>query len=340
MRELWSRTFQPGLARLRPCPSCHRPMQEVPVTLPQAAQHLDVCRPCQFVWFDPSEFEVMPPRPPKPVVIDRTPQAVKEAVAIAQVERMGRELADAEPDLTDLRNVPALLGFPVETEQGDYRQTPWLTWSVALLVAIVSVFAFRHDSLTEQFALVPATAWRLGGLTLLTSFFLHGGLWHLLGNLYFLVVFGDNVEEFLGRWRWLSLVIASTVVGGLFHLMANPHDPTPCVGASGGISGLLAFYAFRFPRARLGMRIWMRYSYRAPWITFPAWGGFAVWIGLQLFGVLQQVSGFSHVSSLAHLGGAIVGIAAWLLWRRIEVPPELLPRAEAGEAPPRRPKQT
>ena len=334
MRELWSRTFNRTLPRHRPCPSCTVPMQEVAIGLATGSLTLDVCRACQFVWFDPREFEVMPPASLKPVPVDRTPQAVKEAVAIAQVEQMARQQAEEEPDLTDWRNIPALLGIPVETEPGRFRNFPWATWVVAGLVTVVSVLGFTHRGLFNEFALVPADFWRHGGVTSLTSFFLHGGIWHLLGNLYFLIVFGDNVEDYLGRWRWLVLLLAATVVGDLLHVFADPHSMLPCVGASGGISGLMAFYAFRFPKARLGMRIWMRYSYRAPWITFPAWGGFAVWIGLQCFGIVQQISGFSHVSSLAHVGGAAVGVGLWLLWHRIEIQPDALPSAEIGEAPP------
>jgi membrane associated rhomboid family serine protease len=178
--------------------------------------------------------------------------------------------------------------------------------------------AFRHESLIGEFALIPDRALRLGGLTLVTSFFLHAGWWHLVGNLYFLIVFGDNVEEYLGRGRWLLLLLFANLAGALSHLLAEPHSSIPCIGASGGISGLLAFYAFRFPKARLGLRIWMRYSYRAPWVTFPAWAGFAVWMALQFLGVFEQMNGLSNVSAMAHLGGAAAGIVAWRVWRDID----------------------
>lgn len=257
----------------------------------------------------------------EPVAVDMTPQAAKEAIALAQVERLGRELAEQEPDWDDIRNVPALLGFPVETEQGRFHRLPWATWLVAVLVAIISVLAFSHQKILDDFALVPAEVGRLAGLTVITSFFLHGGIWHLAGNLYFLIVFGDNVEDYLGRWRWLFLLFFAVISGALAHVLLNLNDTTPCVGASGGISGLLAFYAFRFPKARLGIRVWSRYSYAAPWITFPAWGGFVAWICLQLVGVWQQMEGISNVSSVAHLGGIVVGIAAWWLWRDIETSP-------------------
>jgi membrane associated rhomboid family serine protease len=84
----------------------------------------------------------------------------------------------------------------------------------------------------------------------------------------------------------------------------------------------------------LGLRLWLRYMFRPYWVTFPVWGWFALWMALQVFGVMQQLNGLATISSLAHLGGAGVGILAWWVWRRIEVAPELLPNAEAGAAPP------
>lgn len=311
-------------------------MQEITLGLGLEALVLDVCRACQFVWFDPREFEAMPSRPVPVKPVDRTPQAAREAIAIMQAGQLAKRQVEAEPDWGELRNIPTLLGMPVELEPGRFSRTPWLTWTVAALVALVSLVAFGRPGMIQEFALVPADFWRHGGLTALTSFFLHGGILHLVGNLYFLVVFGDNIEDYLGRWRWLLLLVLATVGGDLLHFAADPDSATPCIGASGGISGLLAFYACRFPKARLGMRYWSRYAWRSHWFTFPAWGGFTCWIILQLFGVGQQLAGFSRVSALAHIGGALVGVLAWVVWRRIEICPDSLPQAAAGEAPPSR----
>jgi membrane associated rhomboid family serine protease/Zn-finger nucleic acid-binding protein len=334
MRDLWARTFNQNLPRHRPCPSCAVPMQEVTLPAAEGALVLDVCRACQFVWFDAREFEAMPALPPEPAPVDRTPPAVRQALAVAEVERIGREQAAAEPDLSDWRNLPAFLGLPVETEPDRFQHFPWLTWTVAALVTLLSLVGFADKDFLSRCAVVPAEFWGSLGLTSLTAFFVHGGVLHLASNLYFLIVFGDNVEDYLGRRRWLLLLAAATFAGDVLHVLADPHATTPCIGASGGIAGLMAFYAFKFPKARLGLRVWMRYAWRAPWVTFPAWGGFAVWTALQCFGILQQLSGFSHVSSLAHVGGAATGILAWALWRNLEARPDQLPAAAPGAAPP------
>jgi membrane associated rhomboid family serine protease len=153
-------------------------------------------------------------------------------------------------------------------------------------------------------------------LTFISSFFLHAGVFHLLSNLYFLVIFGDNVEEWLGWKKYLLLLAAATVVGNLFHMSLNMESTLPCVGASGGISGVLAFYALQFPRARLRMLVgcYMRYG----WVKVPAWALFIFWLVFQYVGVRQQVAGLSNVSALAHLGGVVAGLAFWIISREME----------------------
>jgi membrane associated rhomboid family serine protease len=151
---------------------------------------------------------------------------------------------------------------------------------------------------------------RDGGSTVFTSFFLHAGILHLAGNLYFLLIFGSNVEDCLGRWRFVALVLLATVVGDMLHVIAQPHSTIPCVGASGGISGLIAFYALKFPRTQLDIMI------RYRWVQIPAWGTFIVWVAMQSMGAMMQLAGFSNVAALAHIGGAMVGVLFWLGHRR------------------------
>jgi membrane associated rhomboid family serine protease len=95
----------------------------------------------------------------------------------------------------------------------------------------------------------------------------------------------------------------------------------PCVGASGGISGVIVFYALQFPRARLGFL--MRYFFYFRWIQFPAWVALVLWLLMQTFTVVMQISGFSNVAATAHLGGAAAGFFLWLEWRRRESRPLL-----------------
>ncbi len=114
--------------------------------------------------------------------------------------------------------------------------------------------------------------------------------------------------------RYLALVALAAFIGDLAHMALDPRSETPCIGASGGIAGVITLYALNFPRMRLAflMRLgvaWFR------WIRLPAWLVFVLWILFQVIGTLEQKAGMSSVSSAAHLGGAAVGILAWILWR-------------------------
>jgi membrane associated rhomboid family serine protease len=204
----------------------------------------------------------------------------------------------------------------VHFENIEQADRPWATWSLGALMVLISFWGFSDlATAVDNFGMIPAEMWRYGGLTLITSFFLHAGLLHLFGNLYFLLVFGGRVETTLGHWRFLLLVFAATVVGHCFHAAWDPHSLRPCIGASGGISGVLVFYAFKFPGSVLA---WFSLRYFR-WIHVPAWAWFALWLAIQLIGISMQRSGLSNVSALAHVGGVTSGFLLWLCWRKVGV---------------------
>src|SRR5438045_7854469 len=92
-------------------------------------------------------------------------------------------------------------------------------------------------------------------------------------------------------------------------LQSAPNSTIPCIGASGGIAGVITFYALAFPQAKIGF-LW-RYFYYFRWIRLPAWFVFVLWIFFQIIGAYEQKIGISSVSSFAHLGGAGVGLVTW-----------------------------
>ena len=157
----------------------------------------------------------------------------------------------------------------------------------------------------ENWGLIPAEFGRHFGLTFLTSFFLHGSVFHLLGNLYFLIVFGDNTEDILGKRRFLLLLAMASFVGDACHIAFDPRAALPSVGASGGISGILAYYCLRFPTARVGFVWWFR------WFSVPVGIMFALWVSSEIFDALWITAGFTQVAVFAHLGGAAVGVLFW-----------------------------
>mgnify|MGYP001075468935 FL=1 len=318
VRTLWVAATQGRVRSSLLCPSCRKPMSEasVGVNLPVT---VDVCELCQFVWTDAGELEQMPAAPPpvKPQEPDLPPEA-KEALARAKVEALSKRTQryGIEEDIPDnlLQAALLVLGLPVEEDNFLQRQ-PYMTWITAFTIAVISILAFFHmERALNTLALIPSEWWRYGGVTLFTSFFVHGSIFHLLSNLYFLIVFGDNVEDRLGHGRFVLLLLLATLTGHIVHIVFEPRSDIPCVGASGGISGLIAFYALAFPHARLYL-MWRWWWYFRVF-SLPAWGLALLWLILQLLGVLQQISGLSEVSALAHLGGAAAGFGCWLLWRR------------------------
>jgi membrane associated rhomboid family serine protease len=297
-------------------------MAEVPVRANGHAVPLDVCSYCQSVWFDPREFDEIWPVPVAELDASagrELPEKAREAIALAalrvdEMRHRGDDFSDEAPEEV-WKWLPALLGMPVEHDVNAVRIWPWATWGLAAVMALTLALTYQQlESVVFDYGLIPSALFRHGGITFLTSFFLHAGLLHLIGNAYFLLVFGDNVEEELGTWRFLLLVGAAALVGDLAHAAADPRSDTPCVGASGGISGVITYYALRFPRAKLGFMF--RYWTYFRWITMPAWFALVLWFLLQLWLAHGQIAGLTNVSALAHLGGAAVGLGAWALGRK------------------------
>ncbi|MEM7790702.1 MAG: rhomboid family intramembrane serine protease [Verrucomicrobiota bacterium] len=260
--------------------------------------------------------ERMRPRPDRRPMPSRAP--MKRRADLRPVKpRKPRKVARSEESPKLWHWIPGLLGMPVENEQPTVKRTvdekPWFTWTLATGILLISLVAMLDlNSAISAYGLIPAEFDRLGGLTWLTSFFLHADLLHLLGNLYFLVVFGDNVEKCLGALELFFLIVFATIFGSFVHILMDPASTIPCVGASGGISGVIAFYALRFPKTELSMMFWfippLWFRVKAIWL-------FGLWVLLQLVIASQQMAGMSNISGGAHLGGALIGFLAWFIWR-------------------------
>lgn len=144
-------------------------------------------------------------------------------------------------------------------------------------------------------------------LTLVTSLFLHADFWHILGNMIFLFVFGDDVEEALGWFRFLGFYLICGVAASLAYVAAEPHSSTPLIGASGAIAGVLAGYLWFRPCQKVSVLI-LRLVVRVD--AFWVIGVWALW---QLFQVMSQPK--DGVAYMAHVGGLIVGAILFPLLR-------------------------
>lgn len=304
------------------CPACGKATRAVPMEGPAERFLLDVCPVCRMVWFDPDEYSMTPSLPPVAPPSEMESAADRRehgevlaefAVAEHAGKKQERERLPEGASGEYWHIVPGLLGLPVEDEVDVVTHRPWGTWCLAGLIVLISVTAFQDlPGAISRLAFVPAQWDRLSGMTPFTSFFLHGGVMHLIGNVYFLVVLGDNVEDFLGTVRFVLLVALATLLGAFAHLSLDPGSLRPCIGASGGISGIMTFYALRFPMARLSL--FVAAYYRVGWVRLPAIVFFFLWVLYQLFGAVQQWEGYADVSYAAHLGGSVMGLVFWIVW--------------------------
>jgi membrane associated rhomboid family serine protease len=209
----------------------------------------------------------------------------------------------------------AIFGMPVKQDAEAREYVPYGTWGIALLLVFTGVLSMLFLRLMVLlFGFFPVAYDRFWGLTFATSFLVHGGFIHLFGNLYFLLVFGPAAEDALGHRRVAALLLLATVAGNFFHMLGNLNSQAPCIGASGGISGVLAYYALRYPRERIGFLLCFLYYFR--WVHVPAYGMFLIWIVIQALATYNQVTGISNVSALSHVGGACTGALFWLVTRK------------------------
>ena len=141
----------------------------------------------------------------------------------------------------------------------------------------------------------------------LTSMFLHGGLLHLLGNMLYLWIFGDNIEGICGYFRFLIFYALCGFIAFFSHFIVDPFSQIPMVGASGAISGILGAYARRFPRARVHM-LFPLFPFIWIWRTIPIPAAIVlgIWFLMQLFNVFVAGGG-GGVAWFAHIGGFVAG---------------------------------
>lgn len=142
-----------------------------------------------------------------------------------------------------------------------------------------------------------------------TSMFMHGGWFHILGNMWFLWVFGDNVEDVMGRLRFVVFYLLCGLAAAAAQILTDPTSITPMVGASGAIGGIMGAYAFLFPRVRVNTFIFLGFYITT--LAVPAVFMLGYWFLLQLLGGLPALSQNSAggVAFWAHIGGFLAGIA-------------------------------
>lgn len=199
--------------------------------------------------------------------------------------------------------------FPIRDHNPPSR-TPWVT--ITLIVVNLAMFFLtkawsdRPSDLWFEFALYPLAIDEGTRLwSLVTHMFLHGGFLHIAGNMLFLWVFGDNLEDQMGHFGFLLFYLASGILAGMAQVVADSGSLVPMVGASGAIAGVMGGYLLLFPKARIDVIAIVIIVIRR--FTVSAWIILLAWFGLQLvMGAVAQAE--SGVAYWAHSGGFVVGL--------------------------------
>lgn len=179
--------------------------------------------------------------------------------------------------------------------------------NLVLFIYEVSLPEDQLNSLIRLHGIVPD---RFRFSMLFTSMFLHGGWMHVLGNMWFLWIFGKGIEDLLGHARFLIFYLACGVVAGILHLFTNPFSPVPTIGASGAIAGVMGAYLIKFPRASIVTLIFIFVFFTT--VDIPAAFLLIYWFLIQFFSGIGSVgeSQISHgdVAWFAHVGGFVAGM--------------------------------
>ncbi|MCB2095139.1 MAG: rhomboid family intramembrane serine protease [Rhodobacteraceae bacterium] len=203
--------------------------------------------------------------------------------------------------------------FPIRDHNPSAR-TPYVTYAIIALNVLVFMLepSINGDQMVlagfwRDWAMIPAAVTQGGELRgIFTSMFLHAGILHLGGNMLFLWVFGDNLEDQMGPVGFAAFYLACGVAAALTHIAADPGSPIPTVGASGAIAGVMGGYLLLFPKAKVDVLVIFVFFF---WVfTISAWVVLGVWFAIQLFSGLGAPASNGGVAYWAHAGGFFAGV--------------------------------
>ena len=292
--DFWKQDYVtklPVASTLR-CPRCNERMDAYHLALDETALEIDECSTCHSMWFDSDEATHLC-------------ELMKDSAVHA--EAMSSRKGTIKSYIFQL-----LTQFPLEV-WNPVRHRPYVVY--ALLTSVLAVFLWQTQFevyLIEhyrQLLMVPADIVAGENLwTLVTAGFLHGSWMHLLGNMWMLWIFGDNVEDQLRKRHFIFLYMGALVAGNAAHLVAEWGSEVPLLGASGAISGLMGAYLVLFPRVKVWAMIAIfRVKLSTVWYL-------GLWVGLQVLMVYLEAGG---VAWFAHIGGFVFGVLYALAIRSV-----------------------
>ena len=205
--------------------------------------------------------------------------------------------------------------FPVSDDDSQRRTTPVVTFAlIGLNVLFFLVELSGGDSFIERWAFIPVRFSQNpvgAAVTVLTAMFMHGSWFHLIGNMVFLWIFGDNVEDRFGHINFLIFYLLAGIAATFAQYAVSPGSAVPNVGASGAIAGVLGAYILMFPQSRVNVLVGRQI------VAMPAFVVLGLWIVLQLISGVGTIGNadVGGVAYMAHIGGFIAGLAMTFLFR-------------------------
>ncbi|MEW6221895.1 MAG: rhomboid family intramembrane serine protease [Candidatus Hadarchaeota archaeon] len=201
--------------------------------------------------------------------------------------------------------------FPIK-DDNPTRKRPVVTWALIAInvgVFVGTLLSGTFDQTINDYGVRPARVLQGRELhALLTSMFLHGGILHILGNMIYLWIFGNNVEDVLGRCKFIIFYLATGLVATFSFVAVNPTSDIPLIGASGAISGILGAYILLWPRARVHTAVGFFYFWTL--VAIPAAAVIGFWFVLQLLNmsIVWLVGAGAEIAYMAHIGGFVAGM--------------------------------
>ncbi len=207
--------------------------------------------------------------------------------------------------------------FPVGDDNTQRRTTPYVTFAlVGLNILVFLIELSGGDQFIQDWAFVPAhfsANPEANAVTIFSAMFMHGGWLHLFGNMLFLWIFGDNVEDRFGHLKFLIFYLLAGVAATFSQYAVSPESSVPNVGASGAIAGVLGAYILMFPQSRVNVLLGRQI------VAMPAFVVLGLWIVLQLVSGVGTIAytdeSTGGVAYMAHIGGFISGVAMTFLFR-------------------------
>ena len=217
--------------------------------------------------------------------------------------------------------------FPI-SDVNDTKNKPILSWIILISCVLIFIYQKNLGYHFEQktllsFGMIPSVLFSIKQLsdelviipsymTLITSMFLHGGWMHLIGNMAYLYIFGDNIEDRLGKIKFLIFYLFCGIFAGLSQALIDVNSEIPMIGASGAISGILGAYLILFPKKEIRVFFWFFIFIKI--FRIPAMYVIGCWIFIQFFSLNNSEE--SNIAYLAHIGGFIAGIILILIFRK------------------------